>query len=271
MRKQELIDRLKMYLLNKGNEWRGQGSFTLFLIRYLENLRIAHDEKYDSWNIMPYLPEIMVAAFEQLRTGSDEETVRFRKMYEGEVGHDVPNITDIGESDMLNQGSAVQTTLGFMLTNVLEGDWIRGEIDAYCNAQKYVLQQTFDKFLRRVYYKGLYEIIDKCKQAGMSGEYGDTCFRTLVTGGRIMFSFTRKIDQKEGGVTVTKDGIEHAEKSVSFVAEDGDPNAFSAGLQSIYCDLITAMSLIEDVINHWPLSPKEQKEAHKVNAKVSLG
>jgi len=152
MHKKELIEALNKFVetydvaaANYGNprheiRWKGQKSFAKFLIHYLENLNIPSDEKYDFWRIEPHLPELMVDAFEQLRTGTDEETVRFRQAYESETEHEVPNITDLGASRLLDQGSAVQTTLGFMLKELTGQDWVKQKIDTYCNAQKYVLQ-----------------------------------------------------------------------------------------------------------------------------------
>lgn len=282
MHKKDLIKGLKSKLLkiggsiNRHNDhrwWKGQKAFANFLIHYLENLKIPSDEKYDFWQIEPYLPELMVDAFEQLRTGTDEETVRFRQAYESETEHEVPNITDLGASRLLDQGSAVQTTLSFMLKEVTGQDWIEHKIDTYCNAQKYVLQQTFDKFLRLVYRRGLSEMADKCDKRGMSGKFGETELRTYIMAGRIMFTFARR---KEGETGVYIGGklvqtLPYQEDSVSFVGEDGDPLCLSAGLQSVDTDLHTCLDMIEDVIKRWPSDSKEQKKIYRANTKVSIG
>ncbi len=243
MRKKELISRLKQFVERdgegRGASWKGQRAFASFLVYYLERLNIPSDEKYDFWRIEPFLPELMVDAFEQLRTGTSDEIVLFRHEYETEVGHEVPNITDLGASNILDQGSAVQTTLGFMLRETTGLDLVEQMIDAYCNAQKYVLQQTFDKFLRLVYRCGLGEMIDKCTKSGMSGKFGETELRTLITAGRIMFTFARRID-KDKGSYYKKDGELYCnEWSVSFVGEDGDPLCLGAGIQSVHADFGT--------------------------------
>lgn len=278
MHKKDLIKGLKSKLLKIGGSvnghndhqwWKGQRAFASFLIHYLENLKIPQDEKYYFWAIENYLPELMVDAFEQLRTGTDEVAARFRQAYEAETGHEVPNIIDLGASNVLDQGNAVQTTLGFMLREITGQDWVKHKIDTYCNAQQYVLQQTFDKFLRLVYRKGLSEMADKC---GMSGKFGGTELRTFVTGGRIMFTFARR---KKGKTGIYIDGklfetLPYQEDSVSFVGEDGDPLCLSAGLQSIQTDFRTALDMIENVIKHWPQDQKIQKELYKANANVSI-
>ncbi|HUY05394.1 MAG TPA: hypothetical protein VMV62_01615 [Candidatus Paceibacterota bacterium] len=253
-----------------GPRWKGQVAFASFLVYYLKNLNIPSDEKYDFWNIEPYLPELMVDAFEQLRMSKDEQVAQFRKQYEEETGHEVPNITDLGASNILDQGSAIQTTLGFMLKDVTGQDWIEHKIDTYCNAQKYVLQQTFDKFLRLVYRRGLADMIEKCNKKGMSGKFVGIDLRTYVMAGRIMFTFAKRIDTSKDSYYKKGDNVVCNEHSVSFVGSDDDPLCLSAGIQSVRTDFRTALDLIEDVIKWWPQDIKEQKKMYKADAKVGM-
>jgi hypothetical protein len=271
MHKKELITGLRRFISQCEKPWKGQLPFAKFLICYLENLKIPNDEKYDFWDITPHLAGLMVDAFEQLRTGDDEQTAHFRQAYEKDTGHKVPNIIDLGESNILDQGSAIQTTLGFMLREILENDWVEQQIDAYCNAQKYVLQQTFDKFLRQVYRQGLGEIINECTSSGMSGKFGNTELRTFITAGRIMFTFARIIE-KDKESYYKKDGELYCnEWSVSFVGESDDPLCLSAGIQSVYCDFRTALDMIEYVIINWPPDAIEQQKHYVADGKVTLG
>jgi len=265
MHKQELIDRLRNFIVGNKANCKGQEAFVGFLIRYFEKLHIPNDEKYDFWQIDPCLPELMVDAFEQLRTGDDEATVRLRQMYEKETDHEVPNITDLGESNILDQCSAVQTTLGFMLEEVTGRSLVKNEIDAYCNAQKHVLQQTFDKFLRRVYRRGMFKIIDQSRSSGMNGDFGETNLMNFSTAGRLMFTFARKRDKEKDSIYEEGGKTYYNEYSVSFVVGDGDPLGLSAGLQSVFTDFRTALDMIEDVINHWPSTESEQRKIYKVN------
>ena len=274
MHKNELIAKLVSYAADNstgGPQWKGQKIFATFLVYYLKNLNIPSDEKYDFWSIEPYLPELMVDAFEQLRTSTDERVVQFRKQYEEETGHEVPNITDLGASDILDQGSAVQTTLGFMLRTVTGQDRVEQQIETYCNAQKHVLQQTFDKFLRLVYRRGLGEMANKCTKRGMGGKFGETELRTFMTAGRIMFTFAKRIDKSKKSYYKDGDNVICNEHSVSFVGEDGDPLCLSAGIQSVYADFRTALDLIDDVTKHWPQDAKAQKKVYKADAKVGMG
>jgi hypothetical protein len=168
----------------------------------------------------------------------------------------------LGASSIFDQGVAVQTTLGFMLREVTGNVWVEKAIDTYCNAQRYVLQQAFDKFLRLVYRRGLGEIINGCDKVGMSGKFGQTELRTFITGGRVIFTFARRIEEgNESG----------NECSVSFVGEADDLLCLSAGLQSVYCDLRTALDIIEDVIKNWPQDTKTRNLIYIADKKVLFG
>jgi hypothetical protein len=273
MRKRDLIASLEQFASRKGDNspnWKGQRVFAKFFIHYLGKLHIPNDEKYDFYQIEPHLPELAVDAFEQLRASDDGEVVRFRREYESEVGQEVPNLTDLGASNILDQTLTVQAILGYTLRDVTGVGWIEHKIDAYCNAQKYVLQQTFDKFLRSVYRQGLAEIVDKCNKSGMSGKFGETELRTFVTAGRIMFTFARRIDREKSGYYEEEGKLFCNEWNVSFVGEDGDPLCLSAGIQSVYADFRTALDMIEDVIKQWPPDSKEQEMLYRADTDVSM-
>ncbi len=253
MKKQELIKKLKGFVANDLAKWKGQDVFAGFFAEYLMKLDIPYDTKYDHWRIDDYIPELAVEVFEELRLSQDELAVRYRRLW----GEEVPNITDFGESDILSQGAAVQTTLKFLLKDIFQEGWIEQKIESYCKAQFHVVQQTFDKFARRVYRKGLYEIIDDCKSRGMSGKFGETELRSFIIAGRVMFTFARKNGEEN-------------ELSVSFIGEDGDKFLWSAGLQSVHADFKTSLDMIEDVIKNWPTDNGKQKEIFTGNKSVTL-
>lgn len=270
MKKKELIERLKMFS-RKSLDWKGQYAFVSFLVYYLENLDIPKDDKYDFWQIDPYIPQLMFDAFEQLRLGTDEQTAKFRRSYELEVGHKVPNITDIGASNILDQSNAVQTTLGFMLREVMGDENIRYRIDAYCNAQKHVLMQFFDKFLRSVYRHGMYEIIHGCGKRGMSGRFDGVELRIFVTAGRIMFTFGKRINKNRDGHYMKRGKLYRNEWNISFIGEYDDPLCLSAGIQSVNADFRTALDMIEEVVKNWPKEITKQKKILKPDDNVSFG
>lgn len=164
---------------------------------------------------------------------------------------EVPNITSLGASPILDQVSAVQTNLGFMMKEVTGYDWIEESIDKYVKAEFYLVQQRFDKFLRVVYKRGMFKIIKESPERGMSGTFGSTELRTYVFAGRTMFTFVHK---NKGG-----------EESLSFVSDDVDPNGLSAGIQSVYTDLAGALGMIDDIITNWPSDTTMQKRLFTAN------
>lgn len=261
MHKKELIQALRAFINTWGNGhgnrgWKGQRPFARYLIHYLEDLTIPSDEEYDFWRIEDYLPQILVDAWDSFRTSSDHTAVVQRENYKEELEHEVPNITDLGASPLSDQTHAVQTILGFMIRDITDNQWIEGAIDEYVNAELHLLQQRFDKFLRKVYKNGMFKIIKECSMRGMSGTFGDTELRTYVIAGRTMLTFARKQEDEE--------------ISFSFVSDDVDPNGLSAGIQSVYADLLNCLGMIDDVINNWPSDPVEQERVFKTNEEVSL-
>ncbi len=258
MKRQELVNALRNHAALGNITTKGEGTLALFFAAWLEKLRISHDENY--WSIDHYLPELVVAAVEYLRMGKGDLARRYRRQWEAEVGEKMPNITDLGESHILRQNQLIMN-IGHLLGKMTGNEWVESQINNYCNAQEHVLQQTFDKFLRKVYWRGLYKVVDDCNKKGMKGKFGGTELRTYVMAGRIMFTFARKNPKSmwEGG-----------EDNVSFVGEDGDPLALGAGAQSVYADLPTALSMIEEVIAHWPDNRAEQKRIFRGNQRVMM-
>jgi hypothetical protein len=110
MHKKDLINGLKQFIARDGRSegrgvaWKGQRVFANFLIYYLGKLNIPSDEKYDFWQIEPYLPELMVDAFERLRTETDDETIRFRKEYESEKDTKFQTSPTSERATFLNRG-----------------------------------------------------------------------------------------------------------------------------------------------------------------------
>ncbi|KKP97905.1 MAG: hypothetical protein UR99_C0005G0001 [Candidatus Moranbacteria bacterium GW2011_GWD2_36_12] len=91
MKKIDLIDKLRKHLAIGKLDWKGQRAFAEFLLDYLQNLSILHDEQYDFWRLEPHLPQLLVDAFEELRTGTSEATIKHRKAYEKDAEHPVRN------------------------------------------------------------------------------------------------------------------------------------------------------------------------------------
>lgn len=274
MKKPELITALREFSRSTKHRWKGQIVLALFLADWLERLKIDHDQKYDLWQIEPHIPQLVVDAMEDLRIGTEDYVVRHREEYEKDTGEKVPNLTEVGESDIVRQDLTIQI-IGFMLGEIVkEGPNIEQELKAYANAQRHVLQLTFDEFLRLVFRRGLYALINKTAERGMSGMFGDTYLRIGVIAGRTMFTFARRFP----GQTVYNDEhgkelwrVPYREISVSFVAEDNDPTALSAGIRSVHATFAEAMTMMKDVIKGWPTEPEKQAEAIKPNKNVGLG
>ena len=270
MKKHDLMIGLSAYVSDGKAQDRGAEPFALFFAEWLDKLDIPADAKYDFWQIDPHVPQLVVDAFEALRTGQDELAVRCRERYEAATGNEVPNLTEMGASRSLDQALTIQT-IGYMLDEIV-GRGAAQRLDVYANAQRYALQAAFDRFLRLVYRRGLYDLIRQCEQRGMAGKFGQTDLRTFVVAGRLMFTFARR----QAGKTIIRGAsgeereLPYQEISVSFLAEDDDPVALNAGIQSEDASLAEAMAMIEDVIGRWPSGTKLQAKAFKASQGVGI-
>lgn len=245
MKKKDLIEALKKYIAVSDKQWLGQKIFAEFLCYYLEQLSIPADERYDFWKLDTHLPQILVDAFEELRIGECESIINFRKKYEEDTGFQVPEILNINTSgNPLHRVNAIQTMLCFLMRDVTGNDYIVSQIKEYCFAQDNLLQSTFDKFLRLVYRKGMFDLIDKCTVKGMHGTIGTVEILTFSMCGRTQIQFNH-VDK---------------EQYVSFIAEEDDSQAYSAGINSVGTDVHTGCALIEEVIKNWPLDTKLQQQ-----------
>lgn len=259
MKKDELIIKVEDHIANGSTRTRGEGAFLSFFAKFLAKLEIPYDQKYDHWNIEIYLPEIVAAAHEQFRESEDVLAKKWRAEYEKDTSHSIPHLTNIGESPIILQGLEV-SSISHAFERIMGGDrglYVRRSIEAYCTAQSMLVQQTFDVFARRVYQKGLFEIIRDCKARGMNGKFGETWLRSYILAGRVMFTFCR---------TKGKD----VESQVSFVAEDADPLLFGGGIQSIDADVHLCVGMIMDVVNNWPSNHHDREEIFYGNKDVML-
>lgn len=254
MKKKDLINRLRRHLATRAFEWKGQKGFAAFLLEYLQQLSIPADERYDFWTLDHYVPQLLVDAFEELRTGTSEHALRYRKEYEKDTGHPVPEILNINGGNIFDRQSAIQTTLEFLMKDLCVDAWICHAINSYCHAQDHMLQTTFDKFLRHVYRRGMFDLIDKCELKGMNGKLGSVTVLAFSMCGRTQIQF----DHADG------------EQSVSFLMEEDDPLAYSAGIHSVHTDVHTGCAMIEEVIKNWPAEVEVQQRVFVANGKVTL-
>lgn len=261
MKKQELINRLGDYSYSGNSNRKGEKTFVSFLIGYLGGLCIPGDEKYVFYDIVPHIPQILTDAHHEFRTSTEHWVSQLREQYVQEIGRNVANLTDVGVDNDLYRFSEV-LMISSLAKKVLgkedQGDYVEQDVLAHSNAQANLLQQVFDNFLRKVYRKGMFEMINSSKICGIGGVFGQTELRTFVTAGRIMFTFARGVEGSE------------EEISISFVAEDGDPNGYSAGLQSIHAGLVDSFTMINDVTDNWPEDEEKQKEVFLENDTISM-
>lgn len=241
MKKADLIARVHRRLAGESKA-RGEKAFLGFFVEYLRRLNIDYDKKYDFYNLTPYLPQIIGDAFEEFRTSEDEWVMSYRAEFEEDTDSEVPNLMQIGECYSVFRSIEI-SALGNLFSDIVGDGYLGHKISSYLNAEMTTLQLYIDKFLRVVYRKGLYDLV-KDASGGMGGTFGGVELRCFISAGRVMFTFARKVDESE--------------ISVTFIAEDGDPNAYSAGVQSVLATLPECMAMIDEVIANWSPDRGEQ-------------
>jgi hypothetical protein len=235
MKKVDLVDGLRM----AGRKPR-QADLAEFLADYFDNLVIPADEKYDFWNIDHYLPRMLLDAIEQYRLTRNTS---------------FPDLTTAGPIDVLEQAMAL-SRLTDIIADVTHDDHLASEVEKFFTAEQTLLRQGFQRFVDHVHRKGLFDIIATDNARGMSGEFGKTTLRSYVMAGRLMYTFARARGKSEENVT--------------FICEEEDPLAMSAGIQSCYTSLATALAMFSDVIKGWPTDEQAQRDIYVGNRKVAL-
>lgn len=274
MTKTEMLSRLKK--IHQG-ECRTRGLFTLIqmLIHYFTDPSIP---EYEFNGIFHSLPKHVVRAVDILRTSKDPKIEAFRKSYSEEMERDekVPSLTDVTFSGLARTELCI--TLSRDLSKLLLGQdcgvWIEKDLYAYFTAQDSVVRQMIHRFDAEVYQDGLFEVIQKCPASGMSGTFGQTSLRSIVTIGRVMFTLARRID---GGETVYRDHedkeIEQLcrETRVNFVGgKKSDKHEAYFGIQSMNADLVTTVGMFGDVFANWPKDKEGQKRVYHADEGVSM-
>lgn len=274
MKRNELIEAMTLYRdacqRNDGFRTRGERAMLQLMIWYLTE-RVS-DDAFKYTGITHYLPRILADAWECFRCDDHPMVMECRQEYLKDLERDPNNpIVDVLDiqfnivekaltiSDLARIPSEAIKSFGGRYKNWALG--IRHDIDAYFNAETTVLSKIWDRFLRQVYEQGLLRVIDESEvSAGMSGRFGNVELRSLITAGRIMFTLAK-----------IEGGREELEESITFIGEEGDKKGYRFGIQSIHCDFITAMDMINQVIANWPSEPAEQAKIFTDNTDIGFG
>jgi hypothetical protein len=239
--KQELITRLTAFAVSKDCNWKGQKAFVRFLIEYLKrNTMPGDDPRYKEFVFIDqYLDSVILDAVTAFRTSNETYVVKIRQEYERDTEREVPDINTFS----LDVSFFVQTYILSTLKTVLgEGSsYTVNKIETLLKSHFNYLNKVFRNFIYMVWRTGVCELIEKASKRGLKGVFGDVTLLTWTMCARTAIQF----DKEDGS-------------SVSFTAGEDDYEAYSAGLNFCNVDLVTAVQMIETVINNWPRDKQEQ-------------
>lgn len=210
-----------------------------YFSRYLENPAFplcADRESLESW-----LPRCVVRAMECLYLSKKPEDFQLRLRLAASFGVEkVPSLTSISD-----RGSA-QVQLRFELSRrfpvALLGErheafyQLMKQLDAYFEAEETVLRQALDRFCLAVYQDGFYEL---ASAAGLSKIFVFGPVQIEVStflGPHIQFLFSRI----------------GTERCASYNAYADSSSGKGLWLSQINGNLLDAVSMIDEVIKHWP-------------------
>lgn len=250
MKKEELVKKLRAYA-RTGGKRNGQDILSEFLAYYFDRLDIPSSDKYDFFRIENSLANLLVGAIEAFRTSQDEIVIGLRNQYDSIRGME---FTSLG-NDRILETAMNASALADLIGDVTD-QYVKQEVEALFNAERLLLNQQFQRFAHAVHANGLYDIINESRARGMSGKFGKTTLRSYVMAGRLMYTFAR--------THITQ------EVSFTYVCEDEDPLAMSAGIQSCYADLKTCLAMLSDVIRTWPKDPAGQRRVFAADSKVRI-
>ncbi|HUC01919.1 MAG TPA: hypothetical protein VMA75_03365 [Candidatus Paceibacterota bacterium] len=249
VKKADVIFRLGMHAASTNASEKGEALFALFFSRWLQGLTILADEKNEFYDLTLHLPQLILDAYEVVRTSEDPAVVWFRKLYEKERDEQMINLVELGAGDIVYQIVGVHL-LKNVIRAIVQDDHLDAKMDVYFNAQRHALHLQFDKFLRLVYQRGLFTLIRAEPDREMEGKFGATVLRVGIFAGSTIFTFARP--KKRGD-----------EVNVRFMTSDNDCLALGAGIESTHASLSTGLAMIEDVIRYWPKKEKDQKAIFK--------
>ncbi|MBT6691517.1 hypothetical protein HOB10_04260 [Candidatus Parcubacteria bacterium] len=267
MQKNELTRALSGYLHAGDFQTRGEKHLVFFLRWYLDE-RVADETTFKHCGISHYLPRILADAWELFRHDDHSVVAKCRQDYLEAIERGNDEVVDLLDVQFQAVEKALTiSTLARLIESAIERDMeyrsmganVRHNIESYFFAETTVLSKAWDCFLRQVYENGLLKVIDASDKCGMSGQFGNVAMRSLVSAGRIVFTLVKVEGAREG-----------LEESITFIGEDGDKKGYRFGIQSVHCDFLTAMSLIDEVIRNWPSSPEAQSKIFTDNANVSI-
>ena len=215
-------------------------SFLKFLFKHLEQLDLSWYKKNVSKDISHIVPEIVVDAFEVLRTSDAPWAIRCREEYENETGYPIPDVMNIGASDIIIQQLTVNSVMYRPFTEMMGEKEIAEGIKCICNAQLYSIMQLFGEFAREVYRDGFHSVIQNTKGKCISSWIGNTELSacSLEDPKVVHISFSRTYGKPNYNIT--------------FVVKANEPFAYGAYIHSCNTNVSCCLEMIQDVIANWP-------------------
>lgn len=232
-RTEEIIEALQEYRQKekKQNASVLVNLLTDYLIEFFQKLDTTYEDKWEEvYDIGPHRGILLLRAIMLLEESNEEWVKKYRDKYENFWQGRFMRSSVFTESFSTDGVLLKMDLRGIMEEamperganyNVLDGAWLA--LDVY-----------FNKFVEKVYIgQGMHKAIMNAKFKGVGGIFGQTKLLTYDIAGRLMLTFSRGDD------------------SITFIKTSDDGLALGAGIQSCHTDLVTALTMIDDVIANY--------------------
>ena len=247
MNKSELIEGVLRSGRNAGDK--GMKIFSEFFAQWLAEQDFLFQERDRPIPALErFIPQLTADAAHAFRTSEEPRFAMARARYVTEVGHDFPDLIELGASDYNTQQMTARL-IGQLLSGIdPDRPYIERQWQGYAESQRIALQTVFDKFLRLVYRCGLREMMQRADGGELQGIFGKTEFLTSRSQSYVNFGFLSHPILGKTGMKCT------------FVGLDKDPLALGAGFRIIRANLSECLQLINDVTDRWPDDKQMQQE-----------
>ncbi len=243
-RTKDIIEALQGYKNHNGNTSQLVPCLTEYLIEFFQRLDNDRERKWgDDYDAGAYLSTFLLRAAMLFEESDAEWVKKHRKICE-----------DFWKGKTIGAGIFARK---FDMESILLKEDLKTIMEEALPEQRYAnyaildgvglaIMVYFNRFIEQIYIgKGMHDAIMHMKMKGAGGTFGSTKLLTFDCAGRIMLTFSRDTQQ------------------ISFIKASEDKLALGAGVQSCNTDLITALTMIEDVTNNY--APEDFKEDPDVN------
>ncbi len=246
MNRQHILDAFEDFLNRDKRAYPGDMELAGYLSFWF---RTRVPNEYPFYDPSHVIPRLLAQAMMDLREKQTKVIVNSREEYLKLMKEkELQCLTSISSAGIFR--TIMIGNLARLIQTVLDNDEIASEITNYFRAEDMVLDQNFQNFLFKVYNNGLMRALFEQPNHAVKGIFGGTALRLFETS-----------DEKVH-ITFACSFVDSDDRRMSFTYDCRRDDLLGANAGCGYANvpLADALSMINDVISHWPTSSVEQHQ-----------